>query len=349
MGQHLIKGWSTTQSVIALSSGEAELYALVKGAAQTLGIMAMAQDFGIEINGGIRSDSSAAIGITSRQGLGKLRHINVQYLWVQEKIKSNELKLDKVAGVDNPADLFTKYLDAETILKHLTCMNLVRTTDRAATAPTLALLKGYNMEPISARVADFEAGLRIPGTDSMALASSSALALGGNCYGGASGVNSADRTVEVPLKAAPNCQNMLKEKYMNCMSFKSTNRQLNTENMTEEDHKRCLHCKSMDYQFKTIADMLKEEDNKDDWNFEDNKCVRVHAEPRMHLFTPVGVSCSPPAQCIFSVRITEGAFCDDGREFTLVDSWRNRADSHASLGRPWIGRTQFYYRHPDHM
>ena len=179
--------------------------------------------------------------------------------------------------------------------------------------------------------------------------SSSALAPGGNCYGGASGVSYADRSVEVSLKAAPDCQSMPKEEYMNYVSFKPLNRQLNVENMAKKDHNHCLNCKSMDYQFKTTVDKLKEEDNKDDWSFEDNKCVRLHAEPRMHLFTPVGVSCSPPAKSIFSVRITEGAFCDDGREFTLVDSWRNRADSHASLGRPWVGRTQFYYRHPDYM
>jgi hypothetical protein len=322
MGLHLVKAWSTTQSVIALSSGEAELYALVKGAAQTLGIMAMAQDFGIELDGGIRSDSSAAIGITSRQGLGKLRHINVQYLWVQDKIKSNELKLDKVAGVDNPADLFTKYLDADTIMKHLTCMNLVRTTDRAATAPTLALLKGYNMEPISARIASYEAGLRIPGTASCALASSSALALGGNCYGGASGLSSAEPMVKAPSR----CVSTSLRSPLNVM--------------------KVVSCES-----KATASKLQTEDEKDIWNYEDNdmSCVRVHAEPRMHLFTPVRVSCSPPAKCIFSVRITEGTFCDDGREFTLVDSWRNRTESHASLGRPWTGSTKFYYRHNDHM
>ena len=31
LGSHMIKGWSTTQSVIALSSGEAEYYGLVRG------------------------------------------------------------------------------------------------------------------------------------------------------------------------------------------------------------------------------------------------------------------------------------------------------------------------------
>ena len=36
-GSHLLKTWSSTQNVVALSSGEAEFYGLVKGASQGLG------------------------------------------------------------------------------------------------------------------------------------------------------------------------------------------------------------------------------------------------------------------------------------------------------------------------
>ena len=37
----MVKSWSSNQHVVALSSGEAGLYALTKGAAQTLGMAAM--------------------------------------------------------------------------------------------------------------------------------------------------------------------------------------------------------------------------------------------------------------------------------------------------------------------
>ena len=33
-GKHMIKSWSSTQQVMALSSGEAELYGMLKGATQ---------------------------------------------------------------------------------------------------------------------------------------------------------------------------------------------------------------------------------------------------------------------------------------------------------------------------
>ena len=119
LGKHLIKSWSSTQSVIALSSGEAELYALVKGASQTLGLISMAGDFGITLNGRVHTDSSAAVGICTRKGLGKVRHIKVQYLWLQDTIKQKELGLSKIPGVDNPSDILTKYLDAATMNRHL--------------------------------------------------------------------------------------------------------------------------------------------------------------------------------------------------------------------------------------
>ncbi len=65
---------------MALSSGEAELYSMTKGASQALGIISLAADFGINLSGMVHCDAAAALGIVNRQGLGKLRHINVRYL-----------------------------------------------------------------------------------------------------------------------------------------------------------------------------------------------------------------------------------------------------------------------------
>ena len=98
LGAHALKTWSTTQQIIALSSGEAELYALTKAGSQTLGIMAMARDFGMELEGTLHTDSTAAIGMTYRVGLGKVRHVRVQYLWLQERVAHKELGLAKVLG-----------------------------------------------------------------------------------------------------------------------------------------------------------------------------------------------------------------------------------------------------------
>ena len=92
----MIKSWSSNQTIIALSSAEAERYALLKGASQPLGLQSMAMAFGDNLIIGLYSDASAAIAISQRTGLGKLRHIQTQYLCLQERVSSKELSLHKV-------------------------------------------------------------------------------------------------------------------------------------------------------------------------------------------------------------------------------------------------------------
>ncbi len=137
MGSHLIKSWSTTQPIIALSSGEAELYAIVKGASQTTGLLSMLDDYGLAAAACVRTDSSAALGIVKRTGLGKTRHIQVQYLWIQEKVANKEMEVQKVASDINPADMLTKHLRQELILRHLDTLNCGLDTERAGTALNL--------------------------------------------------------------------------------------------------------------------------------------------------------------------------------------------------------------------
>ena len=85
VGAHWIKAWSKTQKCVTLSSAEAELVALCEASAETLGILSMMGDFGQEGWGAVFTDSSAALSIPARKGAGKLRHINIGLLWVQEK------------------------------------------------------------------------------------------------------------------------------------------------------------------------------------------------------------------------------------------------------------------------
>jgi hypothetical protein len=76
LGGHTIKTWSSTQVGVSLSSGEAEFNGVVKGAGMGLGYQSLLKDLGLEVPVRVWTDSSAAIGICSRQGLGKLRHID---------------------------------------------------------------------------------------------------------------------------------------------------------------------------------------------------------------------------------------------------------------------------------
>ena len=108
VGKHLVKSWSSTRPTITLSSGEAELHGVVRAAANGLGYLSLLSDLGIRTRLRIWTDSSASRGMCARQGLGKVRHLDVQELWIQQRIRNGDFDLFKVPGESNPGDLFTK-------------------------------------------------------------------------------------------------------------------------------------------------------------------------------------------------------------------------------------------------
>ena len=137
IGTHCIKGWSKTQSLIALSSGESEFYASLKASAETLGLIAVLKDMGWHLQGEVWGDANAALGVINRKGFGKTRHIDTGFLWIQQTVADQRLKYAKVLGKENPADLYTKFLDAMTSNIHLKKLEYQFTHGRSHEAPQL--------------------------------------------------------------------------------------------------------------------------------------------------------------------------------------------------------------------
>ena len=128
-GVHCIKTWSVNQGYVALSSGEAEYYGAVKGASQALGLIAMLKDMGVEasidvaVKPGIELcvDASAAVGIASRRGLGKQRHIELNELWLQDQVARGRITIRKMDGRSDFSDSLTKFCGADRILQTVQC------------------------------------------------------------------------------------------------------------------------------------------------------------------------------------------------------------------------------------
>jgi hypothetical protein len=137
MNGHWLKSWSKSQSTVALSSAESELYACVKASSEGLGMISMLKDFGVEVQGGILSDASAALGIIARNGLGKLRHLDTNYLWIQQVSAEKRLRFGKVDGKLNVADLMTKHVSQELCKSHCEKMHFERREGRHDKAPAL--------------------------------------------------------------------------------------------------------------------------------------------------------------------------------------------------------------------
>ena len=134
VGRHLVKSWSRTQDSVTLSSAGAELIALGKLAAETLGVRSMMADYSMVDSPGpstLFADASAALSIAKRDGAGKMRHINVRGLWLQEKTVRQELTYRKVKEEDNPADGLTKHVRQELAEKYAISIGVRLGKDRA--------------------------------------------------------------------------------------------------------------------------------------------------------------------------------------------------------------------------
>ena len=110
LGDHVANSWSSTQSVIALSTGEAKLYALNKAAAQSLGLQSLSVAFGVELSVTLHTDATTGRAMAMRRGLGKVRHIAMIRLWFQEQVANNSVSIYKIKNQFNLADSLTKYL-----------------------------------------------------------------------------------------------------------------------------------------------------------------------------------------------------------------------------------------------
>ena len=108
-GSHLIAHWARTQVGVALSSGEAELNAALKVGCEAIGVKVMGKELGIEMGIELYGDSSAAKGTLSRQGSGKVKHLETKQLWLQEKIASGLISYHKVPRAWNHADAMTHH------------------------------------------------------------------------------------------------------------------------------------------------------------------------------------------------------------------------------------------------
>ncbi len=107
-GDRCIKAYSQTQQTVALPSGEAEFYGIVKGFTIGLGIKCWLEDMGCEVGVQVNTDLSAAQSIATRRGAGRVRHIEVWELWVQDRAAKGELTIIKVKVQNNKADVLTK-------------------------------------------------------------------------------------------------------------------------------------------------------------------------------------------------------------------------------------------------
>ncbi len=135
----MIKHWSSTQKVVTLRSGEAELGGIAKGTTEALGIQSLGRDLGIQMAVHVHADSAAAIGICKRSGIGRVRRLAVGQLLGLEGLRRGDFALFKVQGESHPAGALAEHLARDALDKRLAAMSVRRATGRASTEPKARL------------------------------------------------------------------------------------------------------------------------------------------------------------------------------------------------------------------
>ena len=67
--------------------------------------------------------------------MGRIRHLDVCDLWVQEKFTTGAASIDKVLGTENPANMLTKHVDRQALIKALGNMGMEAIEGRSNVAP----------------------------------------------------------------------------------------------------------------------------------------------------------------------------------------------------------------------
>lgn len=111
---------SKTQSIVCLSSTEAEFLALSLGLKDLLWI----RNILLELRYVIQEivcyvDNQGALKLVKGEsGMGKTRHMDIKLQFVKQEVKNKGIKMQYITGDSNPADLFTKALSRPTFEKH---------------------------------------------------------------------------------------------------------------------------------------------------------------------------------------------------------------------------------------
>jgi hypothetical protein len=119
-GDSLVSWLSKKQSLIALSTCEAEYYALTEGGKEAIHLRRLFWEFehqrpyveGVNSDAlTILCDNQSTIMVAKDPAEHKvMKHVDIRYKWIQERIGAGDFKVDYVSTSEQVADIFTKAL-----------------------------------------------------------------------------------------------------------------------------------------------------------------------------------------------------------------------------------------------
>eukprot|EP00972_Heterocapsa_arctica_P062037 9146585-Heterocapsa_arctica.AAC.1 len=84
-----------------MSTCEAELVWMTVAVAEAKLAQTLCSELGLEKELHLYSDSSAGLAVVSRRGFGRLRHLDIKQLWLQEEVRLARLKVHHCSSENN--------------------------------------------------------------------------------------------------------------------------------------------------------------------------------------------------------------------------------------------------------
>lgn len=110
---------SRTQKQRALSSCEAEFISMASGAQEGLFVKQLVEFiWNRDAKLQLWCDSSSARQLAKKRGPGRIRHLDLRTLFVQDLVEQGVLSVGPISGEKNPADIMTKVLNDKNLRKH---------------------------------------------------------------------------------------------------------------------------------------------------------------------------------------------------------------------------------------
>ncbi|CAN1807780.1 Retrovirus-related Pol polyprotein from transposon TNT 1-94 [Linum perenne] len=106
---------SQLQKIVALSTTEAEYVAITEASKEMIWLQGLLAELGFEqTKNTLYCDSQSAIHLAKNSAFhSRTKHIGLRYHFVRSLLEDNVLKLEKIAGSKNPADMLTKAVTTE--------------------------------------------------------------------------------------------------------------------------------------------------------------------------------------------------------------------------------------------
>ena len=90
----------------------------------------MCKDLGVPIHCEVSTDATAAKGIATRIGLGKVCHLETSQLWLQSKVADGTITINKIKGTEHRADALKLFLTGPCLTTHCNMLDVYRTNTK---------------------------------------------------------------------------------------------------------------------------------------------------------------------------------------------------------------------------